>query len=156
MPEKRPVRSMKTNVVEARQVIRELLETLDPETGTDEMGSPEQVYDWLTARGLLDHDVEIKPEDAQVMVRLRDALRDREAADGKPSRETIAALNWVSSKAILRMRFGRRGIFWLEPAVEGFDAAIARLVIFLHAADVGGPGSIRKRKPSVDDRWLTR
>ncbi|MCP3956673.1 MAG: hypothetical protein GY719_02355 [bacterium] len=156
MPEKRPVRSMKTTPAEARELIGELLETVDPEAGTDELASPRQVYDWLTARGLLDHDVEITAEDAQVMMRMRDAIRDRHDAGGKPSRETIATLNWVMSKALLRVRFGRRGNVWTEPAVEGFDAAIGRLVIFLEAADAEGPGSIRRRRPSVDDRWLTR
>lgn len=149
------MRSLKLAPVEARGILEELLETGDPEAGTDELVSPRQLRDWLRERGLLEDDVEVTPADVQRMVRLREALRQF-FADGKANRESVATFNWVGSKALLRLRFGRRrGDFWMEPAVGGFDGALARLLWIFQISQAKGP-VIRKRKPSVSDRWLTR
>ncbi len=149
------MRSTRLAPVEAREIIRELLETADPEAGTDELASPRRLYEWLTERGLLEDDLELTPTDVQLAIKLREALRDLLAAGDKPSRETLATLDWVASKALLRVRFGRRGGVWMEPAVGGFDGAVARLLVIYQTSQAKG-ASVRKRKPSVDDRWLTR
>ncbi len=119
------------------------------------MASPRQLYDWLTERGLLEDGVEITPADVQCAVRLREGLRQF-FADGKANRETVATLNWVASRAPFRPRMGRRRIdLWMEPAVDGFDGALGRLLLLYQLSQSEGP-CIRKRRPSVSDRWLTR
>ena len=65
------MRSTRLAPVEAREVIRELLETADAEAGTDALSSPRRLYDWLTERGLLEDDVEVTPEDLQSLQELR-------------------------------------------------------------------------------------
>ena len=148
-------RNLKLAPAEARGLLRELLETADPEAGADELASPRQLHDWLTERGLLEDDAEVTPADVQRMIRLREGLRQL-VVDGQASRETVATLNWVASKARLRLRLGRRGDIRMEPAVDGFDGAVARLLVIHYTAQAKGSGSVRRRRPSVSDRWLTR
>ncbi len=148
------MRSLKLAPAVARAIVRELLETADPETDTDELASPRQVYDWLTERGLLEDGVEVTLADFQRMIALREALRQF-LADGKANPETVATLNWIASRALVRPRVGRRADLWMEPAVEGFDGALARLLLIHDTSQSKGP-AIRKRRPSVSDRWLWR
>ncbi len=154
----RPMRKLTLKPFEARRLLRELLETASTEAGVDELASPEQVHAWLTGRGLLEEDVEVTPADVQLMAQLREGLREMNAADtdNQASQETIATLDWIAARAPLRARFGRRGNAWLEPAVDGFDGAVGRLLIIYHISRLKGSGSVRKRRPSVEDRWLTR
>lgn len=149
------MRNLKLAPAEARGIVSELLATADPEAGTDELASPSQLHDWLTELGLLEDSAEVTPSDVQRMIRLREGLRQI-LVDGEASRETAATLNWLASKALLRPRVGRRGDIWMEPAVEGFDGALARLLVIYHTSQVKSSDSVRRRQPSVSDRWLTR
>ncbi len=99
--------------------------------------------------------MEITPADVQCAIRLRAGLRQF-FTDGEANRGTVATLNWVAARAPLRPRVGRRRAdVWMEPAVDGFDGALGRLLLLYQLSQAKGP-CIRKRQPSVSDRWLTR
>ena len=137
-------------------LIRELVETADPETGTDELESPARLQSWLSEHGLLEEGLEVTEADFQCAIGLREAVREVIAAEGSPSREAIATLNWIASKAVFRPRVGRRGRMWMEPAVEGVDAAIAHLLLSYHESQLPEAPPPPRRQASVADRWLTR
>ena len=137
-------------------LIRELVETADPEAGKDDLASPAQLQSWLNEHSLLEEGLEVTEADFQCAIGLREAVRDIIAAAGNPSREAIATLNWIASKAIFRPRLGRRGKMWMEPAVEGVDAAIAHLLLSYHDSQLPEVPPPPRRQASISDRWLTR
>lgn len=110
------------------RIAQEFLDTVDPEAGTDLLASPAELADWLVEQRLLEPEIEVTEADFRRAISFRDGLRAWRAAGGKPDRETIASINWATSMALVRFRITRRLNFRIEPAVEGFDAALGRLL----------------------------
>jgi hypothetical protein len=103
----------------------------------DRPPSPRMVRDFLLERGLLGAEARYTDEDHAKALAVFLALHARLRAEdlGEPTTEHDRTLETAAARASLRVRFdGEPG---LEPAAEGIDAALGRLltVVFLTELD---------------------
>jgi len=122
------------------ELVRQLINTIDFEEEREQLGSPEQLLDWLSAHGLAGGDSCVDGRDLRKALELREALRELAAANGGAalSADTVAALNLVAAGAPLGVRLERDGTGRLEPVEQGFAGAIARILALVHAAMLDG------------------
>jgi predicted RNA-binding Zn ribbon-like protein len=104
--------------------------TVDLEQGTEELGSPETLRDWLAERGLLDQAVELGAADLERALAAREALRRLLFVNNgaHPDPEAAATLNSIAGRAVLAVRFEPEGQAGLVPHAAGLDHALGRLL----------------------------
>jgi predicted RNA-binding Zn ribbon-like protein len=125
------------------ELVRQFVNTYDVEEGSDEIGSPGKLRAWLAGHAL-DDSLKAGPRIGEPEVeqakRLRDALRALTLANnGEPlDPKAIPTLNSVAAGAQLRVWFGVGGRTQLEPAGEGVEAALGRLLAIVFAAMADG------------------
>jgi predicted RNA-binding Zn ribbon-like protein len=120
------VRNLENNL----NLITEFVNTRDLETGTDAIGSPDELAEWLADNELTDDLVEPTDEEQADAVRVREAIRNLLLAHNAVDVDTEAAsrtLEDVARKAHLGVRF-HEGRPVLEPEGDGAAAALGRLV----------------------------
>ena len=120
------------------ELVRQFLNTYDVEDDLDEIGSPADLRTWLSGHGL-EAGSAIGAADVERAIALREALRKLTLANnGEPlDPEAIPTLNSLAAGARLQVRFGPGGETELEPAGEGAEAALGRLlaIVFQSMAD---------------------
>ena len=111
-------------------LVRDFVNTLDVETGTDELDTPARLADWSRRRGLLEPGEELGEADRRRAIEVREALRQLLRANAGEDFDTraVSSLNRVARNARLVLRFAPDGAPSLEPGAEGFEAAVARLL----------------------------
>ncbi|HLZ73291.1 MAG TPA: CGNR zinc finger domain-containing protein [Dehalococcoidia bacterium] len=123
-------------------LVQALVNTLDIETGHDDLRNAAALRDWLAGRGLLEAPAELAPADLRRALALREGLRELLAANhrgqGMPPTQSIAALNALASAAPLRLRFSAEGTAALTGARGGLPGAVARLLGIVWTAMVDG------------------
>src|SRR5258707_4584149 len=114
----------------ALAVVQAFVNTHDPEPGTEEFGSPEQLRSWLAERKLACGDEIAVDVDLYRAKLLRESLRALlEANNGAPTdAQAIEALNSATCDARLRVNFDRDGQARLEPDAGGIAGALGRLL----------------------------
>jgi predicted RNA-binding Zn ribbon-like protein len=119
------------------RLVQEFLNTRDIEAGTDRLGDPAGLRDWLD-----EHDVPTAPDlptptDAAAARELREALRAlvREHVGAPPDPSAAAVVNRAAERAPLRLRVGTDGPS-LAPA--GADAALGPILAAVYTAMVDG------------------
>lgn len=123
-------------------LVQAFVNTLDLETGQDELRDPAALYGWLVERDLIEPDAALTSADLRRAAQLREALRDLLAAhhrgqDAAPAR-AVASLNGLAGAAPLRLRFAADGSGALTPARGGLNGAIGRLLAIVYTAMVDG------------------
>ena len=120
------------------ELVRQFLNTHDVEEGLDEIGSPEELRVWLSRQGL-EPGQSLGGDDVRQAIALRESLRALTLANnGEPlDSGAIPTLNSVAGSARLQVRFGAHGETRLEPAGEGAEAGLGRLlaIVFRSMAD---------------------
>jgi predicted RNA-binding Zn ribbon-like protein len=139
---------------EGLALVQRFVNSLDVETGDEELYSPEALLAWLAERGLT------RPGGTPTQAELERALAVREglrAALGShngisPSEGQLAALEEAAGHASLRATF-RGDTPALEPVCGGVDAGLARLMAIVTSA--AADGSWQRLKACADDgcRW---
>ena len=121
------------------ELVRQFVNTYDVEDDLDEIASPAALREWLSSHGL-DPGPEVGEGDVAQAASLRDALRALTLANnGEPlDRNAIPTLNAVAAGTQLQVRFGEQGETRLEPAGEGTEAALGRLLAIVFAAMADG------------------
>jgi predicted RNA-binding Zn ribbon-like protein len=121
------------------ELVRQFLNTYDVEDDSDEIGSPAELRDWLSRHGL-EPGTAIGEGDVAQANALREALRALTLANnGEPlDPEAIPTLNSVAGSVQLQVRFEAQGETRLEPAGEGAEAALGRLLAIVHRAMADG------------------
>jgi predicted RNA-binding Zn ribbon-like protein len=119
--------------------VREFVNTLDVEAGTEELSSPAALGEWLAAQEL----GAARPtrEDLRRAIELREALRAVMLAhnDHQPvPREASATLDAAAKRARLQLRFDRGGAAVLEPEAAGVAGALGRLLAIVSGAIADG------------------
>lgn len=121
------------------RLVQEFLNTRDVEAGTDRLGDPGGLQDWLLA-----HDVPTAEDlpttaDAAAARELREALRAllREHAGAAPDPTAAAVVNRAADRAPLRLRIGEDG----PTLAAGTDAALGRILAAVYTAMVDGTWS---------------
>jgi len=121
-------------------LVQELVNTLDVEQGSDELGGREALESWLRERGLLAAGDAIGEGDLERARAFREALRtllDEHAGEAERT-AAAAALDAAAPAALLRVAFGRDGLPALEPAAHGLDGALAELLAIVDRAACDG------------------
>jgi len=136
-------------------IVRAFVNTLDLESGTDELADPASLGAWLAARGLLDPKVTPGEDDARRARELREALRELLLAnnDGHPVPEAAAVVDEIAGRASLRLRVGPDGVARLWAEGEGVDRSLGRLLVIVYRSMEAGTWPRLKVCRSDTCRW---
>ena len=137
------------------ELIRAFVNTKDFEDGSERFDGPEATRDWLTERGFLSPGARVSAQDVERAVDLREAVRDALLAhhDRATDADAVARLSSLAGGVPLRVSFGADGSAVLEPAGEGMDEALGRVLAVIHTSIVDGTWPRMKVCPADDCRW---
>jgi predicted RNA-binding Zn ribbon-like protein len=136
------------------EVVRNFVNTVDLEDEEEDLGSPDQLREWLSGRGLMEPDEPVTEGDLRRAIEVREGLRALLLANnGSPYDEgAIERLDRAASRAGLRLRFHPEGCAEFEPDATGVDGALARLLAIVAEARVEGEWP--RLKACADDTCL--
>jgi predicted RNA-binding Zn ribbon-like protein len=117
-------------------LVQRFVNSVDLESGEDELTSPAALREWLAERGLMDPDERATRADLRRAVDVREGLRALLMANsGLPlDEERVELLDAAVARAGMRMRFPPGEEPALEPSGRGVDGAIARLMAIVSGA----------------------
>lgn len=138
------------------ELLRSFVNTIDLESGDDQIGTPEQLSEWLAERSLLAAAATIDSEAHRRALEFREAVRDLALANGASSLDpaTTNTLNRVSAQAALSVAFGADGRAELQAVGDGLHEALGRLLSIMYTAMVDGTFSRLKGCANDTCRWL--
>jgi predicted RNA-binding Zn ribbon-like protein len=119
------------------ELVRAFVNTLDLDQGTEALGSPANLSEWLSERGLAATGVAVTPAQLRHAKDLREALRAILLSHGDRSATPADAWQTLDAEArrtALQVRFDARGAVVIEPGADGADGAIGRLLAIVHGA----------------------
>src|SRR5438445_2821473 len=137
-------------------LVIDFVNTLDVETGADELASVEGISKWFSERGLIERRAAKPSErDRRRAIELREALRELMLAhtDGERVRGAGAALDRASRAGVLTVRFDADGSAHVDADGAGFERALARLLIPIVAAGADGSWERVKACRADDCAW---
>jgi len=137
------------------ELVREFVNTLDVEEGTDALASPADALAWLEAHGLGDGDPAIDEADRLRLIEVREGLRELLLANNLGTAappDALAVLNEQSAEAAVVLRFGTDGAA-LVTGCGGVDSAIARLLAIVYGSMNDRTWRRLKSCPAEDCRW---
>ncbi|MEX2194443.1 MAG: CGNR zinc finger domain-containing protein [Thermoleophilaceae bacterium] len=137
------------------ELVRQLVNTIDWEDGSEELPTPAALRDWLAQRGLLAPGEPVSEADLRLALEVREALRSlllaHNGAEADP--EAIDTLNSAALAGPVLVRFGHDAAGTLAPAGSGVPAALGVLlgIVFRSMSD----GSFERLKacPAHDCMW---
>lgn len=121
------------------ELLRTFINSVDLESGQDDLASVEALEEWLQARGLAVPGTRLTEADRASTIAFRETVREvLEANAGHGSGgDAIDRLNAVAERVPLHVRIG--GASTLEPtATRGVDAAIGRLLAIIYESITQG------------------
>jgi predicted RNA-binding Zn ribbon-like protein len=154
------------------EVVQRFVNTLDIETGTDELDSPAGLSHWLAGSGLLTPPTpgaRARPGDVPVSaallrraVALREALRGVLSShvpapagpDGARARAAAAGLRKVVGPLRVKIEVGDDGRVAPGPADAGAAAALTRILLIVAEAGAAGTWSRLKACSASDCQWV--
>lgn len=130
-------------------LIKDFVNTLDLEDGTEALSGPSALGRWLTERGLMAAP-DATPEEHALALATRERVRRLLLANnGEPANpEDLAALDRLAVKALLTPRFDADGVR-LEPRAGGVTGALGRLLAIM--ADAMAEGNWTRLKACSND-----
>lgn len=139
------------------KIVQDFINTVDLESGADDLASPQILEAWLAARGLLgDPGVQADGDALAIARAVREALREVIATnhDGAaPPAQAVATLNEVAARAPLTLVFGPNGGAETRPDAIGVDAALAALLSIVAEAMADGTWRRLKACQKESCRW---
>jgi predicted RNA-binding Zn ribbon-like protein len=140
-------------------LLQDFVNTNDIEGGSDELGTPELLRDWLVQRGLVPDQT---PADAAAHARalaLREGIRALgRANNGEPLEVAqVEALNSAAVQMPVTVSIAAQpgdGAWALQPAASGIDAFLGRLLAIVTTAMADGTWSRIKACRNDTCRWL--
>ena len=136
------------------ELVREFVNTLDIEEGSDELADPTDAAEWLRAHELEDCR-KLSAGELERLLSIREALRELLLANNTgdpPPAGALAALNEGAEGVALGLRFEAEGAT-LQSGGEGIDAALAELLAVIHAAMRDGTWERLKACPTEECLW---
>jgi predicted RNA-binding Zn ribbon-like protein len=136
-------------------VVIDFVNTLDVETGVDEIADPAVLSSWLSARGLQDTDAPESRAGLRRTIALREALRSLMLANNGGAVEpgAWAELEQAAARGSLRAHFGADGGARLDADGAGVDAALARLLVPVFNSIRDGSWHRAKACRAADCQW---
>jgi predicted RNA-binding Zn ribbon-like protein len=143
----------------ALRLVQALVNTIDVESGTDEVTTPSGLQRWMVDRELLSGPATVTAADVTAVVELRESLRLLLLANNgdavEPADEAAArrVLDGVAAAGGVQVRFEREATVRFEVTADGVAGAMARIVVLVVAAM--GDGTWPRLKACRDDtcRW---
>jgi predicted RNA-binding Zn ribbon-like protein len=137
-------------------LVQDFVNTLDLESGADEIGSPRALGRWLATHGLLSASQLVAPRDHRTALLLREALRSSlRAHTGAPIPEARAEeIDVVAARLPLRVGFDSMGDARLRPAPGGVPGALAAILAEVARAVETGSWSRLKACSAERCQWV--
>lgn len=122
------------------ELVRAFINTLDRESGDDQVGDAPTLASWLVAHELAAPGIRLDHADLRRAHELRDDLCSLALANNGQAIDpaAVARLNGVAAVAPLALRFEADGESTLRPAAGGIDAAVARLLGIVYTSMAQG------------------
>jgi predicted RNA-binding Zn ribbon-like protein len=142
---------------EGLETLRDFVNTLDREEGTDEVATPSALAAWLVDRGLLPvSESALSEADHARAMELREALRRMALANNgePPSAAAAAIVERHAREALLEARFPPEGGWRFEPRASGMAGSLGRVVAILVEAMAAGDWSRLKACSADNCQWL--
>ena len=135
------------------ELVREFVNTLEVESGSDELSSPQELLAWLRGHGLLRGGAASR-RDLQSARALREAIRALLLENNGLGvcKEAPLTLDRAAVQAGLALRFDL-GTPRLEPSAKGVRGALGRILAVVAAAMADGTWSRLKACRADDCRW---
>ncbi|MDH4112910.1 MAG: CGNR zinc finger domain-containing protein [Actinomycetota bacterium] len=133
------------------ELVRRFVNTLDVETGSDELASPTQATEWLRGQAT---PAEVGDRDLRQLHELREALRDLAGAQGTADRgEALNAVDAIASLHPVVVSLSTPAV--LAPASRtGVDAFIERILGLVAGATLDGSWDRMKTCANDGCRWM--
>jgi predicted RNA-binding Zn ribbon-like protein len=136
-------------------LVQRFVNSIDLESGEDELDSPDALGSWLAERGLIDAGERLGDADLARALDVREGLRAVLLANnGLPlDEEKVERLDRAVRRAGVRVRFRPGEEPRLVPDSPGIDGAIARLMAIVAAAVEHGRWERLKACPREECEW---
>ena len=136
------------------ELLQRFVNSVELDTGLEELASPGELRDWLASRGLISADEPVTEGDLRRAIDVREGLRALMLANNsrEPDTGALERMNRAASRAGLRLEVvGHEPR--LAPDATGVDGAIARLMALLAGAVSDGSWERLKACASDDCFW---
>jgi predicted RNA-binding Zn ribbon-like protein len=136
-------------------LVQRFVNSVDLESGEDELSSPEALRDWFAERGLMRADERATPADLRRALDVREGLRAVLMANNGQALDVdrVERLDQAVARAGVRVRFRPDADPELVPEAGGVDGALARLMAIVAAAVEHGRWERLKACPRDVCRW---
>ena len=136
-------------------LVQRFVNSVDMESGEDELESAEALRSWMAERGLMDPGDTAGPADLRRALDVREGLRAMLLANNglELDEAKVERLEKAAGRAGLRVRFAGGGAPRLEPAPGGVDGALARLLAVVAASVENGHWQRLKACPRDTCFW---
>ena len=136
------------------ELVRTFLNTVDLESGEEDLSSPATLASWLEERGLLPGRARLDSGDLSDTIEFRETLRDVLEANAGHGDAPAARrrLDEIAARIPMRVQIGRRPR--LEPENgDGIEAALGRLLAIAYESELDGSWQRLKVCRSDTCRW---
>jgi predicted RNA-binding Zn ribbon-like protein len=135
--------------------IEALVNTVELDTGEEQLTSPAALRDWLAGQGLLDASAVVGEEDLALTIELREALRAMlRINDGAPADPAaVETVNRAAAGLPLRVAFDGDGEPGLRPGQQGVRGALGTLLAGIAVARANGTWERLKACSADDCQW---
>jgi predicted RNA-binding Zn ribbon-like protein len=139
----------------ALELVQRFVNSVDLESGEDELAGPEELRGWLAERDLIAADARVSRADFNRAIEVREGLRALLMANnGMPlDEERVARLDRAAARAGVRVVFTAGSEPRLAPESGGVDGAIARLLAIVAGAVEQGRWARLKACPRDVCHW---
>src|SRR5215208_2668064 len=136
-------------------LVQRFVNSIDLETGEDELSSPEALRDWFVEHGLMDSGDAVGRADLRRAIDVREGLRAVLLHNnGHPlDTERVQRLDRAVRRAGVRVRFEGGRDPELMTDADGVDGAVARLMAIVAAAVEHGRWERLKACPRQECEW---
>jgi len=139
----------------ALELVRAFVNSVDVETGDEQLSSPAALDAWLGERGLTTGTPAASPADLRRAVEVREALRAMLAYNNGHELDegAVETLDVAAARAKLGPRFAAGSPPVLEPAAVGVDGALGRILAIVFGAMSDGSWERLKVCRADTCRW---
>jgi predicted RNA-binding Zn ribbon-like protein len=136
-------------------LIQRFVNSIDLESGEDELVDPDTLRDWFAERGLMGGDERVGAADLRRALDVREGLRAvLMANNGMPADpRRLESLDQAAARSGLQVSFAADADPRLEPSAGGVDGALARLLAIVAAAVETGQWERLKACPRDTCFW---
>lgn len=133
--------------------VQAFVNTLDVETGVDQIAEPAALEAWLRTHGGLGEGTRLGPEDVRAVARFREALRTLLTEGSESDPEALAVLDEVGRRARLCVVTRPDGSLAFAPAAGDVWSSLGELLAIVHTAMREGTWERLKVCAADECRW---